>query len=137
MGGTARKSVGGGIWKELRLLDGEEIADEQSARYRKRDFHRALGKLIVTNKRLIFCPAKFAIPWRDDVLVFQFDEISAIGKTKRNPWFQRMFLWGMGADSWFIDSTSRRHWFDVGQGWNDRWLPKLAERVGLPVTHET
>jgi len=129
--------VGGGTLKQVPLHIGEVLLDEQSARYRKRDIHLARGKLFVTDSRLIFCPERFAILFRDDPLVIVLGEIAAIGRIKRNPWFQTLVMWGMGSDSWFIDVSGRRHWFDVGQGWNQLWLPKFAERIGLPITNES
>ncbi len=136
MSASTQNTVGGGIWKEIPLLDGESVIDQQYARYRKKRLHRAVGRLFVTNQRLLFSPAKWTIPWRDEPVVVHLKDISAIGRANR-PWLSMLLWWNMSADSWFIDTGGNRHWFDVGWGWNKLWLKKFADRLGLPLTDES
>jgi hypothetical protein len=127
--------VGGGIWREVPLLNDEAVVKQGAAWHRARPLHRAWGQLFLTNKRLIYCPTKVAVPWRDEPLAYSLEEITALGRTKR-PWYWTVLLWAMAPDTLFIEVKGKRHWFSLGWGWNKYWLKELADRTGLTPTDE-
>ena len=126
--------MGGGSFQNVDLLDGEEIVDKQPARYGDK-LLRARGQLFLTNKRLIFRPVKNWIGPSAAPTALDLERITAIGR-QRGGWITRLFLFGQNADSWFIEVEGRRHWFDMGWGWNKMWLEKFAGRIGLTLSEE-
>jgi hypothetical protein len=133
---SASGKVGGGIWKELSLLDGEVVTKEGHAYHRAGALHLVWGRLFLTNKRLLYCPWKLAGPWRSERLAYALEEIEALGRAKR-PWYWVMLLWGMAPDTLFIEVGRKRHWFSLGWGWSKSWLTELAERTGLTPSDES
>jgi hypothetical protein len=114
--------VGGGIWKEVPLLDGEVVAKESQAYHRAGSLHLVWGKLFLTSRRLIYCPSKLSGPWRNQRLAIPLEEITALGRTKR-PWYWTLPLWGMPPDSFYVEVRGKRHL--VQRGWGME--PVLAQ----------
>ena len=123
------KRVGGGSYQSVDLLDEEEVVDGQQARYGDSLF-RARGKLFLTNRRLIFCPVKNWIGLSVPPIALELERITAIGR-QRGGWITKLFILGQNADSWFVEVDGRRHWFDLGSGWNEMWMERFADRLGL------
>src|SRR6266540_542839 len=110
--------------EKIDRLHEEDVIDEQPARY-IRGLLRARGKLFLTDRQLIFRPAKNWIGPSVAPISFELERISAIGR-RSGSWIVSLFLLGQNADSWFVQIDGRRYWFDLGAGWNKMWSEKFA-----------